>query len=865
MSDSKPESTSAAENTEPEPESAQKEAPETVTAETKVDDELTQFSAADNEPEKPASQLEEKVDENVVASSSEPAKEAETKKLSEPESSEKNAASKTVDTPATERKQSSASEKEVTEERKKSKETEPSDEKQRKISKEADLSDEKQRKKSAEIEAVVETERKKSKEIEANDEKQRKVSKEVEVVVDSERKKSKEIEASDEKQRKTSKDVEPVDNSQRKQSKETESNDELQDMIKEIAESKTDAKSDKIDDKKRQQTTENLISVLEGDMEGQVKEKPSKTTSRPAKAAPPAATATGSGDAAAAIKPPKPKKYLYKLKSKTGKILHYTSTVPITLKRPIIHLTKMPDTSSKSDPVRKIIGAEMDVDSDNSTKENNVKENEAPNDNVIRVVKKKGRPPLSSRPPPPVITLDGNASDTGEDTRNKSSTSFSMQTRKRQLKFLPDGRLVTPQKRVKPDDKNESTSSSDSDIDIISDGEKAAEPAAANKAGTPKKSEITIASVTGAAVTTPAAPSSLSIASTSTGTIATQKKFKSGETIKTNSLTGERRKYKKVFDYESYYREKTGVSSQATVVRTPIGNKSFASNLTPIRKLGDTPKLKPILPANSATPKKSSSVDPAQLLSSLIGVPISSSQLNVVKFKPKVIQERANTIIASTPKKVTFQDDRNVKHVPAQQSELLKSTPFKIVSKPTYQKILPKPSSADKMPISRSRMAYQPLNFENHVTPSSNSLFVTQNSPFIRESLHDALAKFETFTDSKVVKTKEGPKRAVKRKQDEDVYLKDNNTKTLYDLMYEIFEKMPSWNLHVVPDTKCFCIAQVSRGRMGIPTLKKSIEINAEFFAKVYVHQLQCKRYDGIYDTESKIIKLIKEIDALAA
>lgn len=122
-------------------------------------------------------------------------------------------------------------------------------------------------------------------------------------------------------------------------------------------------------------------------------------------------------------------------------------------------------------------------------------------------------------------------------------------------------------------------------------------------------------------------------------------------------------------------------------------------------------------------------------------------------------------------------------------------------------------------------------------------------------------SKFEHFSDTKVVKTKEGPKKQLKRK-DEPV---DNEVKTVYDLVQNVFEQMPSWNLHIIPDTNSFCIAQVSRGRMGIPILKKSIELSAEFSAKVYVHQLHCKKYDGVYDTESKILSLIREIDALAA
>lgn len=602
---------------------------------------------------------------------------------------------------------------------------------------------------------------------------------------------------------------------------ENDTNDEIQNMIKELTDPADTAPPAPHDTEKPQtgrETTENLLSVLEDEIEKpSTSEPPPVVTSTVAPPKEPASAPVATTSTEGIVKPTKPKKYLYKLKSKTGKILHYTSTVPITLKRPVIHLTKMEDTSKPANPLRKLIDSDKDdVHSDNFTKENNVKENEAPNDNVMRTtIRKKGRPPLASKIPP-VITLDGNSSDTTEDFRNKSTPSFSMQTRKRQLKFLPDGRLIAPEKRIKSDDQK--GESSDSDVDIISsDGEQLAA----------KKLEPLT------------------------------KKFQPPP--KVNNSFGERRKYKKVFDFESYYREKTGVTPPANLVRAQ-GGKTFTS-LTPIRKIIDTPRPKSIAPSSSLAPKKASSVDPAQLLSSLIGVPITASQLNVVKFKPKIIQERTNNVVASTPKKVTFEDEKQ-KFTSANQSELLKSTPFKIVSKPTYQKILPKPTIMEKTP---NRMAFQPMSIDNkYSTPSS--VMVPATPPYLRESLSDTLSKFDAFSDSKVVKTKEGPKKAVKRKYTaDDGMLKDSSYKTIYDLMYEIFDKMPSWNLHVIPDTNYFCLAQVSRGRMGIPTLKKSIELNSEFFAKVYVHQLHCKRYDGIYDTESKIIKLIKEIDALAA
>lgn len=577
-------------------------------------------------------------------------------------------------------------------------------------------------------------------------------------------------------------------------------------------------------------TTENLISVLE--------DEPAEKKVASGGGGEPSTSEKASASAN------KPKKYLYKLKSKTGKVLRYTSNVPITLKRPVIHLTKMEEIKSETPKTATTAAEKEDADSDNSTKENNAKENTPTSE--TKVPRKKGRPPLSSKPV--VITLDEK-----NEMKNRQTPIFSMQTRKRQLKFLPDGRLVTPEKRLKAEEEKKlsksGTSSSDSDIELISSED---ESSKGKKPELQKKfNKATAAAATSAA-----------------------------EHRKTPASTpGEKRKYKKVFDYESYYREKTGIpppanlisatsTATATATTITVGDKDKMLAAKKLMPMSDaTSKPKPIAPANAnIAPKKPSSVDPAQLLSSLIGVPITQSQLNVVKFKPKFIQERVN-LVTSTPKKVTFEEDRSQQQQQKlntpNQSELLKSTPFKIVSKPTFQKILPKPSPSQTPIASRTTPIIQNRFIARQAIPITSTPLVATPIPTIKTvdlSLNDTLSKFDSFTDSRVVKTRDGPKK-LKRKLNESTDMQ----KTIYDLMQDIFDTMPSWSLHVIPDTNSFCIAQVARGRMGIPILKKSIEFSSEFSAKVYVHQLHCKRYDGIYDTEGKIIRLIREIDALAA
>ncbi|XP_054268194.1 polycystic kidney disease protein 1-like 3 [Macrosteles quadrilineatus] len=90
--------------------------------------------------------------------------------------------------------------------------------------------------------------------------------------------------------------------------------------------------------------------------------------------------------------------------------------------------------------------------------------------------------------------------------------------------------------------------------------------------------------------------------------------------------------------------------------------------------------------------------------------------------------------------------------------------------------------------------------------------------------------------------------------------------RTIYDLMNDVSLQYPSWNLHIIPETNAFCIAQVTKGRLGLPTLKKCIELDPETYsAKVYIHQYHIKRFDGVYDSEEAIVALIEEIHSIKA
>lgn len=88
-------------------------------------------------------------------------------------------------------------------------------------------------------------------------------------------------------------------------------------------------------------------------------------------------------------------------------------------------------------------------------------------------------------------------------------------------------------------------------------------------------------------------------------------------------------------------------------------------------------------------------------------------------------------------------------------------------------------------------------------------------------------------------------------------------TRTVLELMRDVFHLMPTWNVHILPNTNTFCIAQVIRGVNGVPMLKKCIEMDHNFNVKVFVHQIHYKKYDGVYDSEDHLIELLQLVDSM--
>lgn len=91
----------------------------------------------------------------------------------------------------------------------------------------------------------------------------------------------------------------------------------------------------------------------------------------------------------------------------------------------------------------------------------------------------------------------------------------------------------------------------------------------------------------------------------------------------------------------------------------------------------------------------------------------------------------------------------------------------------------------------------------------------------------------------------------------------ENENRTVYDVMECISVVMPSWNLHILPDTNTFCICQITRDRRGVPSLSKCIELDDSFNGKVHVFGQHCERFDGVYNSEESVVALIREVDEI--
>lgn len=90
---------------------------------------------------------------------------------------------------------------------------------------------------------------------------------------------------------------------------------------------------------------------------------------------------------------------------------------------------------------------------------------------------------------------------------------------------------------------------------------------------------------------------------------------------------------------------------------------------------------------------------------------------------------------------------------------------------------------------------------------------------------------------------------------------KPGDVRTIYDVMEYVSDVWPSWSLHILPDTKTFCICEVTRNPVGIPCVSKCIELDEEFNAKVHIYEHHFKTFDGLYNSEEAVVSLINKVN----
>ncbi|KAK7575931.1 hypothetical protein V9T40_012217 [Parthenolecanium corni] len=504
------------------------------------------------------------------------------------------------------------------------------------------------------------------------------------------------------------------------------------------------------------------------------------------------------------VAPRKTKRYMYKLKSKK-QVLRYFSSVPIVLKKPCINLTRID------------LGAMLKANGGTSVRGKRTKRS-ASISSVVNGKRGRGRPSLSEKKPSTPSSTLHHSVDVAANS-NDSNSSYGMQTRKRKLKFAPDGRIMGGAKRQR--DFSPSSSSASSEIGDNGDDPPPKESSDEDWQATDADLKELHSADKEILTPTPRKPAT-KCATSHSAKLATPQSTKS-------------------------------VIPQSVRVATALSKaehnagKTFVQKNTADKHIGSLSK---------ALQNQMKPVNPAQLLSTLLGVTIRPSQLNMVRFKPKYLKKHnpslQKTVIVTGGKPNSPKD------------EVKTSTPLKMATpKPLMQKILPKSSLASIKTALNKTLETQ----TTASTPSVLSMALRTDpvsSPFT-DSYYEPPAKepsFDDFTDSRTVRTKGGPKKVLLQKAKLDEKL---NRLGVYDLVQDLFDRRPSWNLHIMPDTNTFCIAQLGRGRMGMPVLRKSVEISDDFAAKIFVHQLHCKKYDGVYDTESKLNSLIGDIDSLAA
>lgn len=85
----------------------------------------------------------------------------------------------------------------------------------------------------------------------------------------------------------------------------------------------------------------------------------------------------------------------------------------------------------------------------------------------------------------------------------------------------------------------------------------------------------------------------------------------------------------------------------------------------------------------------------------------------------------------------------------------------------------------------------------------------------------------------------------------------------LQDLMTELSKTMPSWSLSIVSNPSRYVLSHMSINKNGIPFANKSIVLDRNFRASVYINQSLKQSYSKRYTTPTEIVNLIKELNSI--
>lgn len=85
----------------------------------------------------------------------------------------------------------------------------------------------------------------------------------------------------------------------------------------------------------------------------------------------------------------------------------------------------------------------------------------------------------------------------------------------------------------------------------------------------------------------------------------------------------------------------------------------------------------------------------------------------------------------------------------------------------------------------------------------------------------------------------------------------------LKDLMTELSKTMPSWSLSIVTNPPRYVISHMSINKYGVPIANKSIVLDSNFRASVYINQCLEHKYCKLCSTATEIINLIKDLNSI--